>query len=105
MNEIYDIGDNKLVYVKPSKYLLSVVVFDYYNASSKIRALFQSDKITSIYIENGATLHWLCQIPLKLLNPRIKSLSNISSCAICALRNFDQREVLSLKESCISMYI
>lgn len=85
MNEIYDIGDIKLVYVEPSKYLLSVVVFDYYSASSMLRALFDirqhsdlSDKI--IYIENGATLHWLCQIPLKLLNPRIKSLSNILRC-------------------------
>jgi len=80
LDEIYDIGEITPVYVETSKYLLSFVVFDYADASDKLHILFNIRQQTSpIYIEHGATLNWLCQIPLKLLNPRIQCITNFSN--------------------------
>jgi hypothetical protein len=81
LDEIYS-NKNTLtpgcIYVAASKYLLSVVVFDYDDASNNLRALFDIRYGDLKKVENGATLHWLCQIPLNLLNPRIKCYGNDS---------------------------
>jgi hypothetical protein len=83
LDEIYKIGNKNTLtpgcmYVAASKYLLSVVVFDYNDASDNLRALFDIRYGDLKKVENGATLHWLCQIPLNLLNPRIKCYGNDS---------------------------
>jgi hypothetical protein len=77
LNEIYKIGVyTSYTYINACKYLSSIVIFDYNDASDELRKLFDLREQTKpIYVENQATLHWLCQIPLKLLNPRIRNLS------------------------------
>ena len=78
LDELYCIGQTKHLYVADSKYLMSIVVFDYTDASDKLRALFNIRNSKSpVYIEKGATLHWMCQIPIKLLNPRIRYITNL----------------------------
>ena len=76
LDEMYEIGTSTYTYVAASKYLLSIVVFDYNDASKTLRDLFDISELKTV--EKGATLHWLCQIPIKLLNPRIQCQCNES---------------------------
>ena len=71
LDEMYEIGTSYYTYVAASKYMLSIVIYDYNDASQTLKDLFYVSEKT---VENGATLHWLCQIPIKLLNPRIQYL-------------------------------
>jgi len=71
LDEMYEIGTSYYTYVAASKYMLSIVIYDYNDASQTLKDLFYMSEKT---VEKGATLHWLCQIPIKLLNPRIQYL-------------------------------
>jgi hypothetical protein len=72
IDEIYEIGMSTYTYVTASKYLLSIVIFDYNDASQTLQDLFDIGELKTV--EKGDTLHWMCQIPIKLLNPRIQYL-------------------------------
>jgi len=76
LDEMYEIGTSTYTYVAASKYLLSIVIFDYNKASKKLQDLFDIVELNTE--EKGATLHWMCQIPIKLLNPRIQCQDNES---------------------------